>query len=275
MKKNQGKKQEPARQEEWKRACDIKVIRTADPKVMLGKYIAERVTKKWTEEFVDRETGETDSVERKELLFEKGLLITPELCSQIMFSIQAEEIEDVPVTETMFNVSRFISNGLPAWEVSATSDTRYTYLVRAQSIEKAVQVAVEYAGLYLGLTGWVKVKQAKACDYHIIEDSDECIPENASEGDESEYEYYKVGVQTRFFFGIEDDAEKEDYTFIVKAQDVGQAKERTSEYCKRMFKDYLETNPMNAFVVLKAQPYQTDGIVPVSYCMLYHEKQEY
>ena len=82
-------------------------------------------------------------------------------------------------------------------------------------------------------------------------------------------------MQTRFFFGIEDDAEKEDYTFIVKAQDVGQAKERTSEYCKRMFKDYLETNPMNAFVVLKAQPYQTDGIVPVSYCMLYHEKQEY
>ena len=52
MEKKSNKKTEPA-QQAWKRPCDIKVTRTADEKTMLGKYIAEDVYERWTEDFID------------------------------------------------------------------------------------------------------------------------------------------------------------------------------------------------------------------------------
>ena len=56
MAKKSEKKKDPA-QQEWKRPSDIKVWRTSDPKVMLNKYLAEAVKKKWTEDFLDKATG--------------------------------------------------------------------------------------------------------------------------------------------------------------------------------------------------------------------------
>ena len=268
-------KKDPA-QQEWKRPCDIKVTRTADPKKMLGMYLAERVKKSWTEDFIDEDTKETVSIERNEVLFERGQHLDKDLISSVMFSIQAEEIKDVAVTDTPYDMVRFITNSLCPWEVSASSDSqKFLYLVRAQSVEKAIEVATEYAGMYLGLSGWTTVKQVKYCDYYIIEDNDECIPENAPKDYNSDFDYYKVTVQSRFFNDLDDDVEKSNYTYIIKSHDVGEAKERITDYCEKKWEETLKSNPRNSFIVLKAQPYDTDGIVPLSYCELYHEKQEY
>lgn len=268
-------KKDPVKKQEWKRPCDIKVTRTANSNTMYRKYLAEDVFQKWTEDFIDEDTKETVSIERKQKLFERGTYLDKGKISEVMFAIQAEQIKDVAVTDTCYDMERFITNSLCPWEVSAATNTqKFLYLVRAQSVEKAITVATEYAGMYLGLSGWTTVKQVKYCDYRIIEDSDECIPENAPNDYNSDYDYYKVTVQSRFFCDLDDDVEKTNYTYIIKAQDVGEAKERITAYCRKLWEETL-ANPRNSFVVLKGQPYDTDGIVPLTYCELYREQQEY
>lgn len=260
----------------FKRPCDIKVTRTANPKTMLNKYLAEDVCKVWTEDFIDEDTKEVVSIERKEKLFERGLFLNKEAVSRIQFSIQAEEITEVKVSELRYDAERFIGTSLLPWEVSVSGGTsgKFLYLTRAQSAEQAITVATEYAGMYLGLNGWFSVKQVKYCDYNIVEDSDECIPEKAPVDYDADYEYFKVTVQSRFYCDLDDDADKENHVYIIKAQDVGQAKERITDYCSKQWEKELDSNPRCSFIVLKAQPYETDGIVPLEYCKLYRQESE-
>lgn len=276
MAKKTDKKNDPAKQE-WKRPCDIKVMRTADPKKMLDKYLAERVKQTWTEDFIDEDTQEVVSIERNQVIMERGTFLDRDKVSEIMFAIQSEQIKDVAVADTPYAMGRSISNRMFPWEVSASAGAgnKYLYLVRAQSVEQAITIATEYAGMYLGLSGWTTIKQVKYCDYNIIEDSDKCIPENAPDSPDSDYDYFKVTVEGRFFCDLDDDVKKERHNFIIKAQDVGEAKERITDYCREKWKDTLQSDPRNTFVVLKAQPYDTDGIVPLSYCELYHEHQDH
>lgn len=278
MAKKTGKKNDPAKQE-WKRPCDIKVTRTASENTMYRKYIAEDVYQRWTEDFIDEDTKEVVSIERKQKLFECGTYLDKGKISEVMFAIQAEQIENIAVTDTPYDVLRFITNGLFPWEVSVmagkTGELKRQYLVRAQSVEQAITISLEYAGMYLGLTGWTSVKSVKNCDYHIIEDSDECIPVNAPEDYDADFDYFKVTVQSRFYNDLDEDIEKRNHTYIIKSHDVGEAKERITDYCEKKWEETLKSNPRNSFIVLKAQPYDTDGIVPLSYCELYHEKQEY
>ena len=73
---------------------------------------------------------------------------------------------------------------------------------------------------------------------------------------------------------LDDDVEKENHVFIIKAQDVGEAKERITDYCRKLWEKELDRNPRNSFIVLKGQPYETDGIVPLEYCQLYRQESE-
>lgn len=45
---------------------------TSDPAKMLNMYLAKRVLKTWTEDFIDEDTQEVVFIERNELLFERG-----------------------------------------------------------------------------------------------------------------------------------------------------------------------------------------------------------
>ena len=263
-------------QVKWMRPCDIKVIHTANPKTMEGKYIAEETRKTWTETFIDKDTGTEIPIERHEKLFKKGELLTKDKICEVMFHIQAGDIKDIAVTETNFDAVRFITDNLIPWEVTIShggaSVIKSMYLVRAQSVEKAITVAHDYAGMYLGLSGWTAVRQVKYNDYNIIEDSDECIPEDAPQDPDADYEYFKVTVQGRFFYDDNDYPTKVNTVFIVKAQNVGEAKERVNEYYQKKNQEELKSQ-RNSYAIMKAVPYETEGIVPLSYCELYYERQ--
>ncbi len=71
---------------------------TSDPKKMLNMYLSKRVLKTWTEDFIDEDTGETVSIERNEVLFERGTLIDQDTLAQIRFSMEADGIKDVEVS---------------------------------------------------------------------------------------------------------------------------------------------------------------------------------
>lgn len=75
---------------------------TSNPREMLNKYIAKRVLKTWIEDFVDEDTGLVASIERNEVLFDRGTYIDQDVLAQIKF--YKELIEKYPsIKAKLFN----------------------------------------------------------------------------------------------------------------------------------------------------------------------------
>ena len=53
-------------------------------KKVIGRKLAARVLKTWTEEFVDEDTGEVVSIERNEVIIDRETVIEAEQADQIL-----------------------------------------------------------------------------------------------------------------------------------------------------------------------------------------------
>lgn len=268
-------KEEKQAAPQWKRPQDIETFRTSDPKQMRDMYLAEAVKRNYTEDFMDEDDGSIHTIERSELIMSRGELLNAERISTIMFHIQAGDITDVLVTDSNVGAERYICPAQDPYEVFMRNGLKKKlYLVRAQSVEQAIQIASDYAMMYLDLKGWYSVRKVNTASYRIIEDDNGCIPQGDDDVKTSESEYYNVTVQLRLY-DSNLDLEKTDYDIIIKAHDVGQAKERVSAYVEENMQTQLAENPNNSFVVKKAKPYDTAGVVPKSYCEMYFVKTDY
>ena len=140
---------EEKKEEKWLMPEDIKVIETNKPEEMLHKYLAESAVKTWTENFVDEDTGETTSIERREVIFDCGTYIDESVFPKIMFSIQSEELKTVKVCDKKplakrnnMQVRRYIvklSDGLRKSNI---------YTTRARTPEDAAQMVCDYYSIY-------------------------------------------------------------------------------------------------------------------------------
>ena len=140
---------EEKKEEKWLMPDDIKVIETNKPDEIFHKYLAECAVKTWTENFVDEDTGETTTIERNEVIFDRGTYIDESLLPKIMFSIQSEELKTVKVCENKplakrhnMQVRRYIvklSNGVGKSNI---------YTTRAKTPEDAAQMVCDYYSIY-------------------------------------------------------------------------------------------------------------------------------
>lgn len=256
----------------WKRPEDFKSFRTSDPKEMVGKYLASRVIKTWTEDFIDEHTGEVVSIERHEVLHKKGIKLTPEKVQEIMFNIQAEEIKDVEIADQKFiHIERLI---LPSWSnyivVLYAQQTRYPVVVRAQNIETAIKVAIDFVNVYRKPIGdYVTPTRVNPLGCAIVDDDDDCIPESERKPLEEEKTYFKV--TSRLTYISDSKIMKQDNTYMITSDEVGQAKERIYRLGQKLFKDELE-DPRSSFQVRKVTPLNIFALVPKSYSEMYKMK---
>lgn len=72
------------------RKTEIRFV-TSDPKKMLGKWVARRALKTWTEDMVDSDTGENVSIERTSVLLERGTYIDHKELESITFMMLIEK----------------------------------------------------------------------------------------------------------------------------------------------------------------------------------------
>ena len=262
-------------QKTWKTLADVQSFRTSDPRMMLGKYLAEPVKRTWTEDFIDSDTGEIVSVERNEILMSAGLHLDKERIATIQFHIQAEDISDVCVCDECIDANRFIGRSLIPCEVTIFSPNqmkKLTYLVRASSLEAAIRCISNYAPLYLQLHGGYSVQSAKAIPCTVVEDDDYAVKANPDIiAKNSEYEYYKTSACAFIYNEEKEKLIRNTRTLIIKASDVGEAKNRTRTWMLNNYKEELRDS-RNSVVVEKAQPYDTAGIVPIEYCEIFKEK---
>lgn len=259
----------------WLRPTDFASFRTSDPKKMLGMYLPHRVLKTWSEDFVDESSGEIVSIERNEVLYEAGTKLTKDIISQVMFNIQAGEIGDVEVCSSpIIPTERYITKYMTAYIVVLHSNCQnYKITVRAQNVELAIKVAIDFANVYRGICGWVSPVKVNPLGCAVIEDDDDCIPEDERIDPAEEKNYFKVAVRLSYFNSSERKWEKTDSECIITAEEVGQAKSRVATYAKEYWKEKLEENPENSFKIRKVVPFETDALVPLAYSELYREKE--
>lgn len=144
------KNKQAAEPQEWLLPEQIEIIDTSDPKVMLEKWLAEPVLRKWTEDFVDECTGEMVSVEHTEPIITTGTYCSQDIVQLITFHLQAGDIETVKVSERpplnkrtdLLTMNYIVSVG------SMLPQTEYIYVAGVQTPEEAAKVVTDYCKVY-------------------------------------------------------------------------------------------------------------------------------
>ena len=129
------------------RKTEIRYV-TSDPKKMLNMYLAKRVLKTWEESFIDEDTGETVTIERNEILFDRGTLIDQDTLAKIRFSMEADGIKEVEVSNqnrlAFENENKFL---YPYLAQAQIGDKKHKFLLYATGLENSCSILKDYIEL--------------------------------------------------------------------------------------------------------------------------------
>ena len=138
---------------------------TSEPKEMLNKYLVADVFQKWTEDFLDEDSGEVVTIERTQKLFERGLLIDQELLTQISFHLQTGDIKEVEVSNQKRLAFECQNTHLHPWQAQAEiGDKKYKFLLYASGIANVIEILNDYIELnYASGFTLVMAKEMSSC----------------------------------------------------------------------------------------------------------------
>ena len=253
---------------------------TCNPDDMIGYYTTERVLKTWTEDHADKATGEIVSVERNEIIVERGTLVTPELTASIRFAYNAGDIT-APIT--LSDQQRQAEEGEIRWlqpfKVTAEiGGKNRKFLLVAQSAARAIDVARDWIELnYKGTFGFTAVAMLR--DVIIIE------PEPVDAGDrdagaadiEAEKQYYKADVDVTVRFmetGI--DPETHNFTCIIRTLNADTAKEEAAAWVEKRVRDRqkgAEVKDVRPTLIMAA-PFACTEIISREFCEAYRRSDD-
>lgn len=146
------------------RKTEIRYV-TSDPKKMLNMYLAKRVLKTWEESFIDEDTGETVTIERNEILFDRGTLIDQDTLAKIRFSMEADGIKEVEVSNqnrlAFENENKFL---YPYLAQAQIGDKKHKFLLYATGLENSCSILKDYIELnYMFGFTLTMVKEFDSC----------------------------------------------------------------------------------------------------------------
>lgn len=266
--------------------------RTADQRRMVGKFLAEKVCKKWVEDFADQETGEVISVERTTILFEGGKYIDESLAQSICFHIQCGDIADVEVSNQR-RIARPEKNYYlrPYTATAVIGEKRKKFILQAQSAAQAIEVVTDYIELkYTSLFVVDSVKAMPGCI--ILNDRFRRAVEEVEGGNEAGEEtpdgeearedtkYYRIeaditAVPTE---GDEEEPRPSSYDFIVKTRDIDTAKAVITAWINTTMKKRAEEEGREArtfeISLTSASPFNLNAIIPYAFCVAYKEVEK-
>lgn len=264
-------------------------FRTSDIRRIVGKFLVSNVLKTWNEDFIDESTGEVVTIERNEILFERGSYIDDDLAQQINFSIQAEEIKDVEVSNQRRLAAPNQRTGLYPFKVSERIGTkRRTFILQAQDAAKAIEVATDY--IELNFRNSFDITGIKLMDNVVIlndrlrksVEAKEGANEEGAEPDNGEEtrddtKYYKVEAEVAISTENEEEPEKKPYDFIVRTKDVDTAKVVITAWINAKVKERTERDGDERKVIdlsiLSASPFACNAIVDKAFCLAYREQE--
>ena len=237
------------------RKTEIRYV-TCDPKKMLNMYLAKRVLKTWEESFIDEDTGETVTIERNEILFDRGTLIDQDILAKIRFSMEADGIREVEVSNQNRLAFENENNGLyPHIAQGEIGGKKSKFLLYATGLENACLILKDYIELnYLFGFTLTMVKEFDSCviltdtlkERKVDDDSIAYLKEEITteeyldkmdeenqEDEESkpdERKFYQIETKITFMNGENEDERVQ--TFVVNTFNVDRAMMLITHYLK-------------------------------------------
>lgn len=142
-------------------------ITTSEPSEMIGKFLSERLCRTWNENFVDEDSGEVVSIERNEIIFDKGTEIDNSNISQINFFLQSGEIKEVVVSNQRRLAYQVKNEAMyPFYSVIRIARKNKKIILHAASVEMAIEIIKDFSELTF--SDGFKLIQVKEFDRCII-----------------------------------------------------------------------------------------------------------
>lgn len=131
-------------------------LTTSNPKEMINRYLSKRVMRTWKEDFLDKDTCEKHTIERSEVLFEKGTYIDTDILTQITFWINEGAITEVEVSSQKRMSFEYSNTVLHPYRCAVRiDDKKRTFLLYAMSISNAIEVVKDYVELNSNGGFWI------------------------------------------------------------------------------------------------------------------------
>lgn len=140
---------------------------TSDISRMKGKYLVYDLKRSWREDFLDEGSGEVVSIERKELIYERGTLLQAEELSRIQFFMNEGSISEVEVSNQKRMSYEFKNTYIyPYMAQVDVENKKKKFLMLASSVDNALEIVKDY--VELNYTGRYQVSMVKEYENHII-----------------------------------------------------------------------------------------------------------
>lgn len=265
---------------EYKFPADINVIETSDPKEMYGKYLYEAAVKKWTEDFMDDDTKKIVSVERTEVIMERGTYIDQDVLQQLTFSIQAQEIEKVKVCNEVIIKREMATKN--AYEVAMTGScggSARVWVGACHTPEEAVEIVTDWCAFYCPETiyGQFMISDATISSHETIDDCVKQVTEGQALWNVANIDRLKVlnpmelsywSVKLRYMYTKFDNWKKNDYMLIVKAYSADNAASIAMDWA-RFALNYTDETIIMVEAVKKSK---VTDVIPTEYRKQWHKK---
>lgn len=268
---------------------------TSDPRYMLNKYLAQRICKTWVEDFVDEDTNEAVSIERNELLFQRGTLIDQDILAKIRFSYEAGEIKgDIEVSNQKRLAVELINDYLQPYIAQANIDQKkYKFLFYATGVDTANLLLKDY--IELNYSSGFNISMIKEFDSCVIltdtlkERKIDTLPLDFEENDPDEKpdvdEEEEPKSNDRKFYQIETkilfDEDERSATFVVHTYNVDRAMMLITSYLKKKQDEHEQEakekgNPFERkeihTMIEVAKPISIGRFIPREFSMAYVSK---
>lgn len=263
-------------------------FRTSDVRRIIGKYLASHALKSWKEDFLDESTGEVVTIERNEILFERGKYIDNDLATQINFHIQCGDIEDVEVSNQRRLAILNKRTMLYPFKITALiGNKRHSFILQAQDVTKAIEVATDYIELNFtqsfDITGVKLMNEVVILNERLRKfvEAQEGANEAGEEADNGEdkrddTKYYKIEAEVMIRTEDEEPG-KSCYDFIVRTKDVDTAKVVITAWINAKVKERTDRDGDERKVVdisiLSASPFACNAIVEKAFCLAYQDQE--
>lgn len=268
------------------RRKDIKVTETTDPKQMLNKYLCQDIWAEQDEEFTDTDTGEKQTVTRRNILYQAS--------NEPLDATEVRILQFLYTTVDGIQPAKVADERLPPCQLEEFSSTPviilkvhynledYTYAVRAGSFFDAIDMVLDYGSLYCDMQDSVYITSIKTlgCPIYGDQDKEELNAEIRKELTDDEqrvnpnwYSYYKA-TGTINYYDAEIGKQKTDHaTVVVLRREAHSAASAVLDYLRFRFDGIVDTCDYNLHVD-KISPIAIDWNVPDSYVQQWYKAKK-
>ena len=253
----------------------------------IGHYLAKRAARTWTEDFIDEDTKETVTIDRCEVLLERGKFITYELAN----GLKKDGVNEVEISDCPFRAEekQFFSRiGHVKVTVRSSKGENAVLIVRSDSLRGAQDCAIDYAEGAVNKifnskqAGYVYITKSEIIGkFHFIGRTSADIEEEEEQlkkdPDALVKEPFKVKANfidaevyipnDRSNYGVH-----KNEMFVVWAYDVVTAKNIVFDYLKHKFKTVL--NDRETLRIVGATQFYAHTYVPAEYCNEYIKDEQ-